>query len=116
MNLLQETTAKVKKLQGQFFLTVDKSVPRTTLARLEETVDTVIELVPVVEGGRTFSELRIKRTRGRKFDNRPVRFRVDSRKGIVFQCEEPYTQSPWWERRLFLSRRRDNVKSRARYR
>ena len=66
MNLLQETTAKVKKLQGQFFLTFDKSVPRTALARLEETVDSVIELVPVVEGGRTFSELRIKRMRDRK--------------------------------------------------
>ena len=94
VTLLQETAAKVKRLQGQLFLTIDKSAPRAALARLEETVDSVIEMLPATEGGRTFSELRIKRMRGRKFDNRPVRFRVDPRKGIVFQVRRSIHGKP----------------------
>ncbi len=94
MNLLQEITARVKKMQVQMFLTVDKSVPRSALTRVEETVDSVIELAQVIEGGKTSSELRIKRMRGRKFDNKPIRMRVDSRKGIVFQVRRTIHGGP----------------------
>ncbi len=94
VNLLQEITARVEKMQGQMFLTVDKSVARSVLTRVEETVDSVIELAQVIEGGKTSSELRIKRMRGRKFDNKPIRMRVDSRKGIVFQVRRTIHGGP----------------------
>jgi len=97
LNLLQETTAKVKKLEGRLFLTIDRSVPRTALVRLEETVDSVIELLQVTEGGKTLSELRIKKLRGRKTDNKPIRVRVDSGKGIVFQVRRTIHGRPLGE-------------------
>lgn len=108
VNLLQETTAKVKKLQGQLFLAVDRSVPRTALVRLEETVDSVIELAQVNEGGKTLSELRIKKLRGRKTDNKPIRMRVDSRKGIVFQVRRTIHGKPLTEEKPVSVQNRKN--------
>lgn len=108
VNLLQETTAKVKKLQGQLFLAVDRSVPRTALVRLEEAVDSVIELAQVNEGGKTLSELRVKKLRGRKTDNKPIRMRVDSRKGIVFQVRRTIHGKPLTEEKPVSVQNRKN--------
>ncbi len=62
-------------------------MPKGALARLEEATECVIELIPVVEGGKILSDLRVRKMKSRKFDNKPVRVMVDSRKGIMFQVK-----------------------------
>ncbi len=84
-NLLAETSMKLKKLGGRFFVTVSKSMSNAALAKLEEIFDSVIELTPVVEGGKKFSDLRVKKMKGRAFEGSTFRTRIDSRRGVVFQ-------------------------------
>lgn len=84
-NLLGETSMKVKKLGGRFFVTVSKSIASTALAKLEEIFDSVIELTPVVEAGKSFSDLRVKKMKGRAFEGSTFRTRTNPKRGVVFQ-------------------------------
>src|SRR6266487_2356385 len=91
-NLILETSTNLKKLKGRFFLAVSKTAPKSALIELEGVVDCVLELSTANDAGRTFTQLMIKKMRGRKFDNRPVKIRIHPGKGIVFQVPKSLKQ------------------------
>ena len=91
-NLILETSTNLKKLKGRFFLAVSKTAPKSALIELEGVVDCVFELSTANDAGRTFTQLMIKKMRGRKFDNRPVKIRIHPGKGIVFQVPKSLKQ------------------------
>jgi len=100
-NLIQETTATLRGEKGRLFLSVNRSSPKPALTELEGAVDGVLELSTTLQAGQPSTQLSVKKMRGRKFDNRPVRVRFDPRKGLVFQI--PKSHKP---RRLGLNRDR----------
>jgi len=57
-------------------------------------MDCILELSTANEVGNTFTQLTVKKMRGRKFDNRPVKVRIRPGKGIVFQVPKTRTQKP----------------------
>ena len=84
-NLIQETAANLREEKGRFFLAVNRGAPKQVLAELEGAVDCVLELSTALQSGRPFTQLTVKKMRGRKFDNRPVKTRIHPSKGIVFE-------------------------------
>lgn len=86
---LQAVSAKVKSLNGRFFATVGTTADRTTLSKLEEGHDCVIEL-QLLEGrvGQR-RRLRVKKMRGRGYLDRWTRFTVEDGKGVVFYSPKP---------------------------
>ena len=91
-NLMLETSTNLKKQKGRFFLAVSKTAPKSALIELEGVVDCVLELSTANDAGHTFTQLMIKKMRGRKFDNRPMKVRVHPGKGIVFQVPKSLKQ------------------------
>src|SRR6266705_1005825 len=84
-NLILETSASLKKLKGRFFLAVSRPASKSALVELEGVMDSVLELSTANEAGHMFTQLTVKKMRGRKFDNRPVKIRIHQGKGIIFQ-------------------------------
>src|SRR3989441_2296313 len=84
-NLILETSANLKKLKGRFFLAVSRTASKSALVELEGVMDSVLELSTANEAGHMFTQLTVKKMRGRKFDNRPVKIRIHQGKGIIFQ-------------------------------
>jgi len=91
-NLMLETSTNLKKQKGRFFLAVSKTAPKSALIELEGVVDCVLELSTASDAGQTVTQLMIKKMRGRKFDNRPVKIRIHPARGIVFQVPKNLKQ------------------------
>ena len=91
-NLMLETSTNLKKQKGRFFLAVSKTAPKSALIELEGVVDCVLELSTANDAGQTFTQLMIKKMRGRKFDNRPVKIRIHPTRGILFQVPKNLKQ------------------------
>src|SRR5207244_6326053 len=89
-NLIQETAANLREEKGRFFLAVNRGAPKQVLAELEGAVDCVLELSTALQSGRPFTQLTVKKMRGRKFDNRPVKTRIHPSKGIVFEVPKTH--------------------------
>ncbi len=86
INLVIETSARIKKMNSRFFVSVSKTASKSALAELEGAADSVLEMTTVSEMGNNWTaQLIIRKMRGRKFDNRPVRIRIHQGKGILFQ-------------------------------
>src|SRR5438876_533672 len=49
-----------------------------------------LELSTALQSGRPFTQLTVKKMRGRKFDNRPVKTRIHPSKGIVFEVPKTH--------------------------
>ncbi|OLE90877.1 MAG: hypothetical protein AUF79_08035 [Crenarchaeota archaeon 13_1_20CM_2_51_8] len=84
-NLILETSTNLKKLKGRFFLAISRTASKSALVELEGVMDCILELSTANEVGQSFTQLTVKKMRGRKFDNRPVKVRIHPGKGIVFQ-------------------------------
>jgi len=93
-NLILETSTNLKKLKGRFFLAISKTASKSALVELEGVMDCILELSTANEIGNTFTQLTVKKMRGRKFDNRPVKIRVHPGKGIVFQVPKTRKLKP----------------------
>ncbi len=93
-NLILETSTNLKKLKGRFFLAISRTASKSALAELEGVMDCILELSTANEVGNTFTQLTVKKMRGRKFDNRPVKIRVHPGKGIVFQVPKTRKLKP----------------------
>jgi KaiC/GvpD/RAD55 family RecA-like ATPase len=91
-NLMLETSTNLKKQKGRFFLAVSKTAPKSALIELEGVVDCVLELSTASDAGQTLTQLMIKKMRGRKFDNRPVKIRIHPARGILFQVPKNLKQ------------------------
>src|SRR2546422_1007534 len=89
-NLIQEIAANLREEKGRFFLAVNRGAPKQVLAELEGAVDCVLELSTALQSGRPFTQLTVKKMRGRKFDNRPVKTRIHPSKGIVFEVPKTH--------------------------
>ncbi len=87
MSLLVEMSGKVKKLQGKLFLSIDQSIPKQALARIEEASDGVLSLNKVTENGKPAVDMHVKKMRGRQFLTTPVRVSVNEKKGITFRIK-----------------------------
>ena len=87
VNLLVEMSSKIRKLGGRLFLSIDKSIPKNALSRIEDAADGILSLNQVIENGVRTVDLRVKKMRGRQFQSKPVRIKVDPKKGIVFQLK-----------------------------
>lgn len=83
-NMMLETSARIKKMRGKLFIAVSKTDSKSGLAEIEAAVDSIITLDTTTAAGQMFTELTVKKMRGRKFDNRPVKIRVHPGKGVVF--------------------------------
>ncbi len=86
---LQAMSAKVQSLNGRLFATVGTSADRTALSKLEESHDCVIELQLVEGRAGQRRRLRVKKMRGRGYEDRWTRFTVEDGKGIVFYSPKP---------------------------
>jgi len=91
-NLILETSTTLKKLKGRFFLAISRTASKSALVELEGVMDCILELSTANEVERTFTQLTVKKMRGRKFDNRPVKIRIHPGKGIVFQVPKSRRQ------------------------
>src|SRR6266571_1552858 len=91
-NLILETSTNLKKLKGRFFLAISRTASKSALVELEGVMDSVLELSTANEAGHMFTQLTVKKMRGRKFDNRPVKVRIRPGKGIVFQVPKTRRQ------------------------
>lgn len=85
INLVAETSARIKKMNSRFFISVSKTASKSALAELEAASDAVLELTTIGEMGNPSAQLNVRKMRGRKFDNRPARIRIHQGKGILFQ-------------------------------
>ncbi len=94
MNLILETSTRIKKMRGRFFLAVSRTASKSAVAELEGVVDSVVELATASEAGQPFTQLTVKKMRGRKFDNRPVRLRIHPGKGLLFQVPKTRRHKP----------------------
>jgi KaiC/GvpD/RAD55 family RecA-like ATPase len=91
-NMVLETSARIKRMKGKFFLAVTKTDSKSGLAELEGAVDSIITLDTTTAEGQT--QFTVKKMRGRKFDNRPVRIKVHPRKGVVFLVPKTAKHKP----------------------
>ncbi len=83
-NMVLDTSTRIKKMKGKFFIAVRKTDSKSGLAELEAAVDSIITLDTTTDEGQMFTQLTVKKMRGRKFDNRPVKIKVHPGRGIVF--------------------------------
>ena len=83
-NMVLDTSTRIKNMKGKFFIAVSKTDSKSGLAELEAAVDSIITLDTTTAEGQLFTQLTVKKMRGRKFDNRPVKIKVHPGRGIVF--------------------------------
>ena len=84
INFLQTIAARVKANNGSLCVTVGTGIEEKDLTKLEESADCVIETQLHESGGTQRRRLRIKKVRGKPYDDHWTRFRVEEGKGIVF--------------------------------
>jgi KaiC/GvpD/RAD55 family RecA-like ATPase len=85
LDFLQDRIARVKGVQGNLILTLNKeSVDSELMSRLEEIVDCVIELDADQVNGEIVRKLRVKKMRGRNYSDKWVRFETSPKRGIIF--------------------------------
>jgi KaiC/GvpD/RAD55 family RecA-like ATPase len=88
VEFLQDRAAQTKGVSGIFFFAVGKGTLQTDhLSRLEEIVDCIIELDLLEKEVDVTRQIRIKKLRGRKFEDRRLEFNVVGQKGIVTSQE-----------------------------
>lgn len=94
INFLQDRSARIKGDDGVFFFTVGKeTVPSGLMSRLEEIVDSIIELDVHEEEGKTLRKLRIRKFRGRRFMDTWISFKVELKKGLTFLPPKGWSKS-----------------------
>jgi KaiC/GvpD/RAD55 family RecA-like ATPase len=84
INFLQTVAARVKANNGRLCVTVGTGIEERDLTKLEESADCVIETQLQESGGGQRRRLRIKKVRGKPYNDRWTRFRVEEGKGIIF--------------------------------
>src|SRR5438128_4828678 len=82
--MVVDTSTRIKKMKGKFFIAVTETDSKSGLVQLEAAVESIITLHTTAAEGQMFTQLTVKKMRGRKFDNRPVRIKVHPGRGIVF--------------------------------
>ncbi len=92
IGFVQTMGAKVKAKNGKFVSTLGTSVEKSSIVKVEETSDCVIEtqLVEARMGQRR--RLRIKKLRGKGYQDRWTPFTVESEKGITFFAPKPFNE------------------------
>jgi KaiC/GvpD/RAD55 family RecA-like ATPase len=93
INFLQTIAARVKANNGRLCITVGTGIDAHDLTKLEESADCVIETQLDESGGGQRRRLRIKKIRGKPYNDRWTRFRVEEGKGIVFLTHKKYEES-----------------------
>jgi KaiC/GvpD/RAD55 family RecA-like ATPase len=83
-DFLQSVAAKVKANNGRFCVTVGTGIEAHDLARLEETADCVIETQLQETRGGQRRRLRMKKMRGKPYNDSWTWFRVEQGQGIIF--------------------------------
>ena len=83
-NMVFDTSTRIKKMKGKFFIAVSKTDSKSGLAELEAAVDSIITLDTTTAEGQMFTQLTVKKMRGRKFDNRPVKIKIHPGRGMMF--------------------------------
>ena len=84
INFLQTVAARVKANNGMLCITVGTGIEPRDLTQLEESADCVIETQLQESGGGQRRRLRVKKVRGKPYNDRWTRFRVEEGKGIIF--------------------------------
>jgi KaiC/GvpD/RAD55 family RecA-like ATPase len=83
-DFLQSVAAKVKANNGRFCVTVGTAIAAHDLIRLEEAADCVIETQLHETRGGQRRRLRIKKMRGKPYNDSWTWFRVEQGQGIIF--------------------------------
>ncbi len=82
---LQDRSARIKGDKGVFLFTVGKgTVPSSSMQRLEEIVDCIIDLNVYEEKGKTKKRMRVRKMRGQKVTDTWIPFKIEFKKGITF--------------------------------
>ena len=84
INFLQTIAARVKANNGRLCITVGTGIEERDLTKLEESADCVIETQLQESGSGQRRRLRIKKMRGKAYNDRWTRFRVEEGTGIIF--------------------------------
>jgi len=89
IKFLEDRSARIKGNNGVFFFTVGKgTVPPDLMRRLEEIVDSIIELEVYKEKGSTVRKMCIRKMRGRRFHDTCTSFNIKSPNGIRFSFQK----------------------------
>jgi KaiC/GvpD/RAD55 family RecA-like ATPase len=94
INFLQSIAARVKANNGRLCVTVGTGIDERDLTKLEESADCVIETQLQESGGGQQRRLRIKKVRGKPYNDRWTRFRVEESKGIIFLTRKKTVTAP----------------------
>jgi KaiC/GvpD/RAD55 family RecA-like ATPase len=84
MNFLQSVAAKVKANGGKLIVTVGTGIEKNDLVKLEEASDCIIETQLQESRKGQNRRLRIRKLRGKAYNDKWVNFRIETGKGIVF--------------------------------
>ncbi len=84
INFLQTVAARVKANNGRLCITVGAGIEARDMTKLEESADCVIETQLHESGAGQRRRLRIKKLRGKPYNDRWAQFRVEEDKGIIF--------------------------------
>jgi KaiC/GvpD/RAD55 family RecA-like ATPase len=84
INFLQTIAARVKANNGKLCVTVGTAIDERDMTKLEQSADCVIETQLQESGSGQRRRLRIKKVRGKPYDDHWTRFRVEEGKGIIF--------------------------------
>lgn len=88
VEFLQDRAAQIKGVSGIFFFAVGKGTLQAEhLSRLEEIVDCIIELDLLEKEVDVTRQIRIRKLRGRKYEDRRLEFTVVDQKGMVTSQE-----------------------------
>jgi KaiC/GvpD/RAD55 family RecA-like ATPase len=94
INFLQTVAARVKANNGRLYVTVGTGIEERDLTKLEEYADCVIETQLHESGGGQRRRLRVKKVRGKPYNDRWTRFRVEEGKGIIFLTHNKTIKPP----------------------
>jgi KaiC/GvpD/RAD55 family RecA-like ATPase len=94
INFLQTMAARVKANNGRLCVTVGTGIEERDLTKLEESADCVVETQLHESGGGQQRRLRVKKLRGKPYNDRWTRFRVEEGKGIVFLTHKKVADLP----------------------
>ncbi|MGA3109034.1 MAG: ATPase domain-containing protein [Candidatus Bathyarchaeia archaeon] len=94
INFLQTVAARVKANNGKLCITVGAGIDDRDMTKLEESADCVIETQLNESGAGQRRRLRIKKLRGKAYNDRWTQFRVEENTGIVFLTRTKPTNPP----------------------
>ncbi len=87
--MVTETKDRVKSLQGQFYMTIEKSVPRSILAKIGDASENIIELEHREENGKGFISFTVRKSHGSRVEvGTPVKLLAIPGKGLVFETRK----------------------------